>query len=649
MSDNRVEIKQTSSTRVEVQQSTPNIIIASNAGLPGPVGPQGLDGSVAETGGPGATGNTGNTGNTGSQGTTGNTGNTGPQGTTGNTGNTGPQGTAGQGSTVAGPQGNTGNTGNTGPQGTAGQGSTVAGPQGNTGNTGPQGTTGNTGNTGPQGTTGNTGNTGPQGTAGQGSTVAGPQGNTGNTGNTGPQGTTGNTGNTGPQGTAGQGSTVAGPQGNTGNTGETGPQGTTGNTGPRGEGGTLSYLYVNGPVGASGASLEGLSFGVSGAGITLIFSGGETNASVTFEVSATGNALGDGAQGNTGNTGNTGPQGTTGNTGNTGPQGTAGQGSTVAGPQGTTGNTGNTGPQGTTGNTGNTGPQGNTGNDGSGDTYYAGTGLTLSGSTFAVVGWQRGGETFPTTVAGVAAGTSFDNGTTAITILETLLYPYQSVSFSAFNIGLTSGPYEVGQTAGNSTFNSTWSTSGPNANWVAGSLSISANQSVGILVSSLDYDDSPIGITHSAYNFTTPQRLTFTVTGDQDQGSNPSRTDSEDWRYRYFSGRTGPGDSVGDGSSGFDGTGLTGQGFANILTRTSPNGWEVTFPAVSPGNKGLFIVPQNEYSGTLTMTNTANGTGFPFTNVGTFTHTNAYGLNVVYDIWESNNNFAGEVTMEVST
>ena len=129
----------------------------------------------------------------------------------------------------------------------------------------------------------NAGLPGPVGPQGAGGEVAsagntGGTGNTGNTGPTGPQGTTGNTGNTGAD------STVAGPQGTTGNTG---------NTGPRGEGGTLAFLYVNGPVGASGASLEGLSLGVSGAGITLIFNGGETNAQVTFEVSATGSGSGD--------------------------------------------------------------------------------------------------------------------------------------------------------------------------------------------------------------------------------------------------------------------------------------------------------------------------------------------------------------------
>jgi len=313
------------------------------------------------------------------------------------------------------------------------------------------------------------------------------------------------------------------------------------------------------------------------------------------------------------------------------------------GATGVTGATGATGPAGPTGNTGNTGEPGQ---DGAGATLYAGSGLTLSsivagvGYTMSVSGWQKSGDVFPETVAGVAAGTSFADGTTAITILETLLYPYQSVSFSAFDIGLSSGPYEVGQTGGSSTVNSTWSTSGPNANWVAGSLSISANQSVGTLASGKNYNGSPVSISHGAYNFTGETTLTFTISGQQDQGSNPSRTDTMNWRYRYFSGKTG---------AGFNGTGLTGQGFANTLTRTSPNNWSVVFAAASPPNKGYFIIPSAEFSGSLSFTDTGTGFAFPFTNAGTFTHTNAYGHGVGYTIFESNNNFAGETTIKVST
>ena len=276
-----------------------------------------------------------------------------------------------------------------------------------------------------------------------------------------------------------------------------------------------------------------------------------------------------------------------------------------------------------------------------GDVFiYAGSGLTIDGTTLSEIGWVLGGETFPEDVGGVVAGTSFANGTSAIEILETILFPYQSVSFSAFDIGLSSGPYEVGQTAGNSTVNSTWSTSGPGANWVAGSLSISANQGVGTLASGLNYDGSPQSISHGAYNFTSELTLTFTITGQQDQGSNPSRTDTMNWRYRYFSGKTG---------AGFNGTGLTAQGFTDTLSRTSPNSWTVTFPSVpSPGNHAYFIIPSAEFSGTPLFTDTGTGLLFSFDNNGTFTHTNAYGHDVNYTIFKSNIKFSGERTIRIT-
>ena len=389
-------------------------------------------------------------------------------------------------------------------------------------------------------------------------------------------------------------------------TGQVGPTGSIGFTGPTGAQGVTGDQGIQGVTGVTGdQGIQGVT-GVTGS---------------------------QGIQGVTGVTGSQGIQGVTGVTGSQGIQGVTG----VTGADGDDGATGITGPTGADGVAGVTGP---TGADGVGDTYVAGTGLTLNGPTFAVRGWTRGGETFPEAVGGVDAGTSFADGTTAITILETLLYPYQSVSFSAFDIGLSSGPYEVGQTAGNTTVNSTWSTSGPNANWVASSLSISGNQSVGTIASGLNYNGSPQSISHGAYNFTGETTLTFTISGQQDEGSNPSRTDSLNWRYRYFSGKTG---------AGFNGTGLTGQGFSDTLSRTSPNNFSVTFAAASPPDKGYFIIPTAEFSGSLSFTDTGTGFAFPFTNAGTFTHTNAYGHDVGYTIFESTNNFAGETTIRVNT
>lgn len=167
----------------------------TQAGLPGPQGPQG------DTG---ATGPQGNTGATGPQGPKGDTGTQGAAGTTGATGSTGPQGI----------QGTTGATGLTGL-------------------TGATGTQGPIGLTGPAGTNGTNGAQGPQGNAGiDGKTVLNGSGP--------PSPTTGNNGDFyidttaniiyGPKSGTWPGSGVS----LTGPTGATGAQGTTGATGPIG-------------------------------------------------------------------------------------------------------------------------------------------------------------------------------------------------------------------------------------------------------------------------------------------------------------------------------------------------------------------------------------------------------------------------------
>ena len=299
---------------------------------------------------------------------------------------------------------------------------------------------------------------------------------------------------------------------------------------------------------------------------------------------------------------------------------------------------GDGGPQGLPGVTGPTGPAGAT------IEVEGGVGITVSFSspvyTISDAGWQRGGEEFPETVGGVIAGSSFDNGTPLYEILETLLYPYQPVSFTSFSLGLTTTTFEVGQTGGNVTRGASWSTTGPNENWLPNTLQIEANQGIGLLVSGIDYNESPKIITYGAYNFTNETTVTFTISGEQVQGSDPSRNTYLYWRYRYYSGKTG---------SGFNGTNLTSQGFNSTLTRSTPNNWEVTFPAVSPPNKAYFIIPENEFSGSLTFTDTDTGSNFPFIDGGTFDHVNSHGLNVVYHIFESSNNFAGEVTVRVGT
>ena len=158
--------------------------------------------------------------------------------------------------TTAGPQGATGPQGIQGPNGTA----TVSIGTTTTGNAGTDASVTNTGTgtaavlnfTIPRGATGATGATGPQGATG----AAGADGNDGATGPQGPQGIQGLTGATGPQGPAGN----DGADGATGATGSQGPQGIqgpAGNDGSDGSDATVNATNVNNAGAVMNSDLDG--------------------------------------------------------------------------------------------------------------------------------------------------------------------------------------------------------------------------------------------------------------------------------------------------------------------------------------------------------------------------------------------------------
>jgi len=352
-------------------------------GATGAQGIQGLQGLQGIQGIQGTQGLQGTQGRQGIQGTQGTTGAQGIQGLTG----TGTQGTTGsQGITGSGTQGTTGTQGLTGTQGTTGsQGITGSGTQGTTGS---QGTTGTQGATGTQGTIGS-GTQGVQGPIGPG---GGAQGTTGSQGI---QGTTGSQGIQGIQGTQGL-------QGQQGTQGLQGAQGRQGTQGTIGSSGARNYTVTN--SGASDYVIDGSNDPTLNLlrGFTYTFS---VNASghpfwiKTAQVIGTGSAYNNGVTNNGTDNGtitfavpynapstlyyicqyhidmvgtisitDVGPQGVQGTQGIQGLQGV--QGITGTGTQGTQGLTG-------TGTQGIQGVQGPVGGGGSGETYWAATGVGI--------------------------------------------------------------------------------------------------------------------------------------------------------------------------------------------------------------------------------------------------------------------------------
>ena len=136
----------------------------------------------------------------------------------------------------------------------------------------------------------------------------------------------------------------------------------------------------------------------------------------------------------------------------------------------------------------------------------------LGGSGGSETTWTLATPTTATDIAGIPQGTTFDFGENSIAILERILYPYQSVSFSSFVSGLSSS-YELGQTGGNGTVNATWLSSVPDANWTPNSAGIvQTGFASATLLSGASPTADSASITYAALRSTSLASNSITVT-----------------------------------------------------------------------------------------------------------------------------------------
>jgi len=341
-----------------------------------------------------------------------------------------------------------------------------------------------------------------------------------------------------------------------------------------------------------------------------------------------------------------------------------GTGVTLTGGIGTTGPTGPAGPAGVTGATG---PQGEPGEKGT--IGYFATSITSvpGGETLKIIGgsestvtlltddddqpyfeidekgWRRGGDPVTVTVGGVDAGDVFSTGTSARSILEAILYPYVGEEILTFDNGLNS-TYEVGQTV-SGTKNASWTTAGPDTNWVEGGFEYSADNGIGTLATGLDYDSKPDSYTHPSTSFSTPTTVTYTITGEQNQGSPSSATDTTWWYYAFYAGKTL--------DPAWDGTGFNGSNTLYGQTKTlrsSPLTWSFTVQEIS-NHYTYIIIPTDSLpaggSSAIEFVNSADDSDVAVVRPPTtFSYTNTYGVSVNYTMFRSFFDFGGQITIK---
>lgn len=211
--------------------------------------------------------------------------------------------------------------------------------------------------------------------------------------------------------------------------------------------------------------------------------------------------------------------------------------------------------------------------------------------------WSKD-DAIPTTIGGIASGTVGQtlDGLTAIQILEKLLYPYQTLSFSGFSVGLPiSQTVEVGTTSAAGPYTSTWGFNN-GSNLTANSISITGLTS---LASSLSGTTS--SVTHPVYSYSVPTNLTFTISANQTTGGAVTRTQTYSWRKKIWYGKSNLSslENYSDFSS-----------FSSIFTQnlTSVSSANYSIPTSSSKEYVYIVIPADSSYSTI-MDTEAN---FPF-------------------------------------
>lgn len=285
----------------------------------------------------------------------------------------------------------------------------------------------------------------------------------------------------------------------------------------------------------------------------------------------------------------------------------------------------------------------------------AGDNITLSsgpgGVTINSSGGGGGGDpTFTRDQTSTSIGLSPNGnnflGKTALQILETLLFPYQSVSFSGFTSGLGGILFELGQTAGNGNYTATWSASSPTTNWIAGSGQLTFQNfsatDFTTIISGFNPTSGNAAWTNAAFRGTTftsnstSNRILIRLGGGQTQGSPPVADQTIRWWSKSYWGRS-PSDpttrtSLVNGSETF--------------IQTTPAGTSHNFTATfsSGSSQHLYILIPDKY----TITNfidTSNSQPSPFDTLTSIDIQNAQGLSIPYKRYKSRNTVAGAITL----
>jgi hypothetical protein len=280
-----------------------------------------------------------------------------------------------------------------------------------------------------------------------------------------------------------------------------------------------------------------------------------------------------------------------------------------------------------------------------GGTYDKNTGtitfINNSGGTFNVSGFTTGmTETYNndtgTTerVGGILQGSTFTNQTMA-QMWDALLYPYQTPAFTSFARGNLLTEYDLGRPvlAGSQTF--TWGTSN-SGNIQANTIKIDQlyPTTVNLLTGGANDATETINLTGAIISTDTPTTISmYRITATNSKSITFTTTISRTWKYRWYYGKN-------------INASLTNEqiiALANTNLITAAVNVSLTFPSSVSPEYLYIIIPQDlgQPSDWRDSTTGCFGNNIPYSNIGSTTIINTYGISTIYNIYRSTNKITG--------
>ena len=247
----------------------------------------------------------------------------------------------------------------------------------------------------------------------------------------------------------------------------------------------------------------------------------------------------------------------------------------------------------------------------------------------------------PTSIGGILAGMTF-SGASLQYMFDTLLYPYLNPTFSSFSIAGQSTSLEVGNTVagGARTFN--WGTtySGnikPNTIKIK---NINTNQIISTPASGMTNDGTEV-ISISSVTRTTAGSQTWTAYATTKKNVTISRNFTVSWFNRIYWGTSTASTLTASGITGLTGTSLT---TTSLGTHSfAGGGYKYFCIPTALNNPSLF----RDASTNLTVAMAGQSDGYTILNNGYYVQqvvvTNAYGINITYDVYRSKNQLGGAI------